>query len=52
MLIVPKLERMSSFDNDLVFSEGDQAEEMFFIIHGSVLQMIDISEHINMEPMV
>ena len=43
---------MRNFNNDLIFSEGDQAGELFFVIQGSVIQMFDISEHINMEPWV
>lgn len=52
MLIIPKLDRIRNFKNDLIFSEDDQAGELFFIITGSVLQLFDISEHIKMEPWV
>lgn len=43
---------LSIFDNDILYSQGDQAEELFFIFHGSALLYVDISEFIQMDPWV
>ena len=41
--IIPKLKSLNLFDDDILFSQGDQAEEVFFIFHGSVLLYVDLS---------
>uniref|UniRef100_A0A7S3CPI6 Cyclic nucleotide-binding domain-containing protein n=1 Tax=Strombidium rassoulzadegani TaxID=1082188 RepID=A0A7S3CPI6_9SPIT len=46
--IIPKLKSLNLFDNDILFSQGDQAEEVFFIFHGSVLLYVDLSEIVDM----
>ena len=40
------------FDNDILFSQGDQAEEIFFIFHGGVLLYVDLSEIVDMKQFV
>jgi CRP-like cAMP-binding protein len=50
--IIPKLKSLNLFDNDILFSQGDQAEEIFFIFHGSVLLYIDLSEIVDMRSIV
>ena len=36
-------------ENDVLFSQGDRAEEVYFIFHGAVLLYIDLSEVLNMK---
>jgi CRP-like cAMP-binding protein len=50
--LIPKLKLNSYFDNDIVYSQGDQAEELFFIFHGEVLFYKDVSEVIDMREVV
>jgi CRP-like cAMP-binding protein len=42
----------SYFDNDIVYSQGDQAEEIFFLFHGEVLFYKDVSDIIDMREVV
>ena len=42
--LVPKLKAMNLFDNDILYSQSDQAEELFFVFQGSVLLLIDIMD--------
>ena len=50
--MIPKLKTLNLFDNDILFSQGDQAEEIFFIFHGSVLLYVDLSEIVDMQTLV
>lgn len=50
--LIPKLKLNSYFENDIVYSQGDQAEEIFFLFHGEVVFYLDISEVINMREVV
>jgi len=50
--VIPKLKSLSLFDNDILFSQGDQAEEIFFIFHGSVLLYVDLSEIVDMRNLI
>ena len=50
--LIPKLSNMSMFDNDILFSQGDQAEELFFIFQGSCLIFVDLSEIVDMSSLV
>lgn len=50
--IIPKLKSLNLFDNDILFSQGDQAEEIFFIFHGGVLLYVDLSEIVDMKQFV
>ena len=50
--VIPKLKTLNLFDNDILFSQGDQAEEIFFIFHGSVLLYVDLSEIVDMQTLV
>lgn len=50
--MIPKLKMLALYDNDILFSQGDQAEEMFFIFHGSVLLYVDLSEIVDMRTFV
>jgi hypothetical protein len=43
---------MTLYDNDILFNQGDQAEEIFFVYYGSVLHYIDILDFMNMEPFI
>jgi CRP-like cAMP-binding protein len=43
---------MNLFDNDILFSQGDQAEELFFVFQGSALLYIDIMDVIDMRSFV
>lgn len=48
MHVIPKLKRMNMFDNDILFSQGDKAEEIFFVLNGTVLLMMDLTEIVDM----
>lgn len=50
--LIPKLKMMNLFDNDILFSQGDQAEELFFVFHGSALLNVDIMDFIDMKSFV
>lgn len=50
--LIPRLKLMSLYDNDILFSQGDQAEEIFFVYHGSILLYVDVLDFINMEPFI
>ena len=50
--LIPRLKLMNLYDNDILFNQGDQAEEIFFVYHGSVLLYVDILDFLNMEPFV
>ena len=50
--LIPRLKLMSLYDNDILYSQGDQAEEIFFVYHGSILLYVDILDFINMEPFI
>lgn len=43
---------MNLFENDILFSQGDQAEEIFFIFHGNVLLYVDLMEYVDMRHLV
>ena len=43
---------MTLFENDILFNQGDQAEEIFFMLHGSVLLYVDVLDFMNMEPFI
>lgn len=47
MTIIPKLQPLNLFDNDILFSQGDLAEEIFFVLHGKVLLLTDITDVID-----
>ena len=40
------------YDNDILFSQGDQAEEIFFIFQGSCLIFVDLSEIVDMSTLI
>lgn len=40
------------FDNDILFSQGDQAEEVYFIFRGSCIILIDLSEIVDMNDLI
>jgi len=40
------------FDNDILFSQGDQAEDIYFVFRGSILLYVDLSEIIDMQNLV
>ena len=46
--IIPKLLTLNLFDNDILFSQGDLAGELFFIFLGSIQLYIDLSELVDM----
>lgn len=46
--IIPKLVTLNLFDNDILFSQGDLAGELFFIFLGSIQLYIDLSELVDM----
>jgi len=48
MSIIPKMINLNMFDNDILYSQGDQAEELFFMLKGNVLLYVDISELVDM----
>ena len=43
---------MNLYDNDILFNQGDQAEEIFFVYDGSILLYVDVLDFLNMEPFV
>lgn len=43
---------MSLYDNDILFNQGDQAEEIFFVYQGSVLLYVDVLDFMDMEPFI
>jgi len=43
---------MSLFENDILFSQGDQAEEIYFIFHGNVLLYVDLTDFLDMRILV
>ena len=43
MILIPKLQPLNLYENDILFSQGDQAEEMFFVLHGKVVLYTDVS---------
>lgn len=47
--LIPKLELNSYFDNDILFSQGDQANEIFFIFQGGILLYIDITDFVDLK---
>ena len=52
LAIIPKLKNLNLFDQDILYSEGDQAEEIFFIFHGKVILYVDLSEFIDMSQFI
>jgi len=50
--LIPKLKNINLFENDILFSQGDQAEEIFFIFHGRVLILFDLTDIVNMKTLV
>lgn len=48
--LIPRLKMMNMYDNDILYSQGDQAEELFFVDIGSILLYIDVLDFLNMEP--
>lgn len=50
--IIPKLKFFSAFDNEILYSQGDWADEIFFIYDGSAILYTDFSDEIDMEPYV
>lgn len=50
--IIPKLVPTSSFILDILYSQGDYADEIFFVFKGSAVLYNDISEVVNMKPLV
>jgi CRP-like cAMP-binding protein len=50
--LIPRLKPMTLYDNDILFNQGDQAEEIFFVYNGSVLHYVDILDFMNMEPFI
>lgn len=49
---MPKLKVMNLFENDILYSQSDQAEELFFVFHGTVLLLIDIMDVVDMTKFV
>lgn len=41
---------MNLYDNDILFNQGDQADEIFFVYNGSFILYIDLLDFMNMEP--
>lgn len=50
--LIPKLSNMTMFDNDILFSQGDQAEEIFFLFQGNCLIFVDLSEIVDMKDLL
>ena len=50
--IIPRLKQLTFYHNDIIFNQGDQAEEIFFILRGNVLLYIDVVDFLNMEPFI
>lgn len=48
--LIPRLKMMNLYDNDILYSQGDQAEELFFVDIGSILLYVDVLDFLNMEP--
>jgi hypothetical protein len=48
--LIPRLKLLNFYDNDILFSQGDQAEEIFFVFSGSILLYVDVIEFMDLEP--
>jgi CRP-like cAMP-binding protein len=48
MAITPKLKVLNLLDNDILYSDGDQAEELFFVLKGNVLLYTDLADLVDM----
>ena len=52
MKMISKMSMSTNLANDVLFSQGDSCDEIFFIYKGKVVMYIDISDHINMQHFV
>ena len=50
MRVLPLLRARKLYAGDILHSEGDIADEVTFVISGSVSLYYDISDHINLAP--
>jgi len=50
--LIPKLKLNSLFEKDIVYSQGDQAEEIHFLFHGEIILYKDVSDFIDMKDVV
>ena len=41
---IPKLRRLNLYDNDILFSQGDQAEEIYFVISEEFILLMDLAD--------
>lgn len=50
--IIPRLKNLLYYENDILFNQGDQAEEVFFVFSGQIMLYVDIVDFLNMEPFI
>jgi hypothetical protein len=46
--VIAKLGLMRNYKDDIIYSEGDQADQMFFLFQGKVIMYRDITSEIEM----
>ena len=46
--MIPKLKLQSALENEVIYNQGDNAEEMYFIFDGTVLLYTDLSDIVTM----
>ena len=49
---MPKLRESKLFENDIVFSEGDAAADIFFVLTGNILLLVDLTSIVDMKGFV
>ena len=50
--IIPKLNLALYHENDILYSQGDSADEIYFLLLGSVLLYVDITDHVDMSSII
>lgn len=49
MRLISRFNLMTNLASDVLYSQGDSCDEIFFLFQGKIMLYIDISDHINME---
>jgi len=52
MKVIPKLGLIRNYKDDIIYSEDDQADQIFFLFKGKVIMYHDITSEIDMQPFV
>lgn len=52
MRLISKLIISINLEGDILYSQGDSCDELFFLYKGKVVLYLDISDHVNMAHLI